>query len=111
MLVQFSIEVVTVAVAVWVLLYSGGRCVVRVIIPVFRFVELQIEGSKRRGGLRIVGRREKNKRLDNEGIHNTIYCCPKKTTAFETVKRLTVLTSPVCSLSRSSQPAATPSPA
>jgi hypothetical protein len=56
-------------------------------------------------------RREQNKRPDNEGIHSAIYCCPKKTTVFETVKRLTVRSLARCSsLTRSGLPAATPSP-
>ena len=55
-------------------------------------------------------RREKNKRPHNEGIHSTIYCCPKKLTVFETVKRLTVRSlAPCSSLTRSGLPAARPS--
>lgn len=55
-------EAVTMSVAAQALLYGVGRCVVRTIIPVFRVVEVQIDGSKRRGGLRIVveGRRTRS---------------------------------------------------
>ena len=62
---------------VQVLLYGDGRCVARMIIPVFRFAEVQIEESKGRGGLRIVGEGRRTKGLTTRASTALYTALPK----------------------------------